>query len=198
MIEKEKTGIAKAKFQLGVESFGTPSVLIAQLSSEKTVSSSDMRLELGKIEAQFESLKVDLMNLSSSSDLTAILEQYNNSVVTEVDKCKKIAFQYMKDLPVPTATAVPFTSDSGSVDGSSSRPYSTTKRETVMLPHFSGDEKSAYLKYPVWRKQWDEHIQEYEEKYRATMLLTHLDDKAQLQIVGLETDYEAATKQLDS
>ena len=30
------------------------------------------------------------------------------------------------------------------------------------------------------------------------MLLTHLDDKAQLQIVGLETDYEAATKQLDS
>ena len=67
-----------------------------------------------------------------------------------------------------------------------------------MLPHFSGDEKSAYLKYPVWKKQWEEHIQEYEEKYRATMLLSHLDDKAQLQIVGLETNYEEAVKQLDS
>ena len=89
-------------------------------------------------------------------------------------------------------------SGSGGSSSGSSGSVSTTKRETVMLPHFSGDEKSAYLKYPVWKKQWDNHILEYEAKYRATMLMNHLDEKAQLQIVGLENDYEEAIKKLDS
>ena len=41
------------------------------------------------------------------------------------------------------------------------------------------------------------HILEYETKYRATMLLNHLDSKALEQIVGLENDYEKAVEQLD-
>ena len=66
-----------------------------------------------------------------------------------------------------------------------------------MLPAFSGDEKTAFLKYPVWKQQWDSHIVEYEDKYRATMLLNHLDEKALTQIIGLENDYEKAIAQLD-
>ena len=66
-----------------------------------------------------------------------------------------------------------------------------------MLPKFSGEEKSAYLQYPIWKKQWNSHIMEYETKYRATMLLNHLDTKALEQIVGLESDYEKAMDQLD-
>ena len=155
-----------------------------------------MRLELSKIEASFDSIKVDLLNLSAEDDLTDILDVYNKSVVEEVEKCKRIGLEYVKN--VSTAPDVTGGGTSSTGDSLSSRPFSTTKRETVMLPQFSGEEKSAYLKYPVWKKQWEEHIQEYEEKYRATMLLNHLDEKALHQIIGLETDYEAAMKQLDS
>ena len=66
-----------------------------------------------------------------------------------------------------------------------------------MLPKFSGEEKTAYLKYPVWKEEWNSHITEYEEKYRATMLLNHLDAKATDQIIGLENDYDQAMEQLD-
>ena len=38
---------------------------------------------------------------------------------------------------------------------------------------------------------------EYEEKYRATMLVNHLDAKALEQIVGLENEYDLAMTQLD-
>ena len=31
---------------------------------------------------------------------------------------------------------------------------SMTKKETVMLPKFSGYEKTAYLIYLMWQKQW--------------------------------------------
>ena len=74
------------------------------------------------------------------------------------------------------------TGGSRSVGGSSTvvSSFNATKRETLMLPHFSGEEKTAYLKYPICKQQWESHITEYEEKDRATMLMNHLDEKAQL------------------
>ena len=66
-----------------------------------------------------------------------------------------------------------------------------------MLPQFSGEEKTAFLQYPIWKKQWSSHITEYESKYRATMLLNHLDAKAKEQIVGFETEYEQAILKLE-
>ena len=66
-----------------------------------------------------------------------------------------------------------------------------------MLPKFSGEEKTAFLKCPVWKLQWDSHILEYEEKHRATMLMNHLDSKASEQIIGLENEYDKAIAQLD-
>ena len=72
-----------------------------------------------------------------------------------------------------------------------------TKRETVMLPTFSGDERTAYLRYSMWRKQWMSHIVDYKERYRATMLLNHLDSKASERIIGLESDSDRAMASLD-
>ena len=110
---------------------------------------------------------------------------FNSRVVDEVARCKRIILEYVKD--DVTATTVVAADTCGGTSSSRSS-FSTTKRETVMLPQFSGDEKTAFLKYPVWKQQWDGHIIEYEDKYRATMLLNHLDSKAQEQIIGLETD----------
>ena len=192
----EKGEASKAKFKIGLDNFGTPSQLLKQLSTENRISLADMKAELEKVEKTYDLLKVDMMALDPASDVAALLDRYNKDVATEVEECKKIALQYRRDVGEELSVAA--VAEEGSRASSGARVFSTTKRETVMLPHFSGDEKSAYLKYPVWKKQWEEHIQEYEEKYRATMLLSHLDDKAQLQIVGLETNYDEAIKQLDS
>ena len=195
--EDKRKELERLKLQLknSIESFGTPSKLLGQWKTEKSVSQDDMRKELQKIEGWYEGLhreKLELLNADSSEDFAELVVLFNTLVVEEMDRCKTIGLEYLKDMPSEVTT------DAGpSGSGSPRVGYSSTKRETVMLPHFSGEEKTAYLKYPVWKKQWDEHITEYEVKYRSTMLMNHLDDKAQLQIVGLETDYEAAITQLD-
>ena len=135
------------------------------------------------------------MYIDSSVDQTEILDQFKEKVTDEFERCKKIGLKYMNSF----SSAIPERTEARGADTATvSGSYSTTKRETVMLPHFSGEEKTAYLKYSIWKLQWDSHIQEYEEKYRATMLMNHLDEKAQLQIVGLENKYEEAMKQLDT
>ena len=184
---------ALASFKASIEIFGNPATRLQTLSSEKKISCSDMRLELSKIEAEMSKLaeeKNKLLNLDPAADLTTVNEQFNARIVDAVDNCKKIALEYLKDDVSPRA------SETG---GGSDRRlnFSTTKRETVMLPKFSGDEKTAFLAYPVWKQQWDSHIQEYEPKYRATMLLNHLDAKALEQIIGLETEYDKAIAQLE-
>ena len=152
-----------------------------------------MRLELAKIESEMVKIaeeKTKLLNIDPAADLTVICEQFNSKVVDVVDECKRIALDYVKeDTSVATI---------GHGGGGSRPGFSLTKRETVMLPKFSGDEKSAFLKYPVWKLQWEDHIQEYEPKYRATMLLNHLDEKATQQIIGLENKYDDAMEQLDA
>ena len=55
---------------------------------------------------------------------------------------------------------------------------------------FSGDERTAYLMYPVWRKQWGSHIADYEGKYRAAMLLSYWDSKALERVIGFEDDFD--------
>ena len=46
----------KNKFKQSIEAFGSPSRLITQLSTGKTVSFADMRLELSKVETTYENL----------------------------------------------------------------------------------------------------------------------------------------------
>ena len=134
--------------------------------------------------------KAKLLSTNPAADLTVVNEQFNSRVVDVVEQCKQIALHYLRD-----DTASVTVDTGGGTDRRSS--FSTTKRETVMLPKFSGEEKTAFLKYPVWKLQWDSHILEYEEKYRATMLMNHLDSKASEQIIGLENEYDKAIAQLD-
>ena len=192
---KRKFDTSVSSFKAKIDAFGKPSENITQLSTEKTISFGDMRLELAKIEENYSRLlddQVKLLEIDPSADITELSELFQSVVVKEVEICKKVALEYMKDIPPPSVAPALGARSSG--HGSS---YSTTKRETVMLPQLSGDEKTVYLKYPVWKLQWDSHIVEYEEKYRATMLLNHLDSKAQEQIVGLENSYEEAIAALD-
>ena len=181
---------AKAAFKSNLVSFGRPSVVFENLSTEKKISFEDMRCELAKIEfasSELQKEKVGLLVLDPEANLQAEEQLFTTSVAEEVERCKRVALEYLKDAPTPVVPT----------GGGRGEGYSSTKRETVLLPKFSGDEKTAFLKFPVWRKQWCSHISEYEEKYRATMLLNHLDNKAQEQIVGLENDYEGAMAQLE-
>ena len=193
--EIEKLESLKLKVKNGMENFGKPSNLLSQLSSDKKISANDMKKEIEKVESSYATLlqdKMELLNIRDSGDLQSLVEQFENTVVAEVARCKLVSLEYIKE----NAEVAPSMVEDSTRPSSSS--YSSTKRETVMLPHFSGDEKTSYLKYPVWKSQWDEHIKEYEVRYRSTMLMNHLDEKAQQQIVGLETNYEAAMNQLDT
>ena len=70
------------------------------------------------------------------------------------------------------------------------------KRETVSLPKFSGKEATAYLNYPVWRKNWDMLIAVYPENVKASVLFEHLDESAKRRLIGLENDYHPAMDKL--
>ena len=190
---------ALAALKTKLESFGKPSANLSELIAEKSISFVDMRLEVSKLEDQQAKLleeRVKVASMDPAADISGICDQFTNLVVVEVDRCKRLALDYLKEdttvVSTPAATV-----ESGGGTRFSSTGFSTTKRETVMLPKFSGEEKTAYLQYPVWKKQWSCHIAEYEEKYRATMLLNHLDAKALEQIVGLESEYDKAMDQLD-
>lgn len=189
--------VALAVFKTNITGFGKPSTHLTRLSEEKTISFEDMRQEVAKLELSYEKLvgeKVVLINLNPAADLSAEMEQFNILVVQEVEQCKSTGLAYVKDAPpVTTTTAATISPGGGSTRAST---FSTTKRETVMLPQFSGDEKSAFLQYPVWKKQWLSHISEYEMKYRATMLLNHLDVKAKEHIIGYENKYDKAMEKL--
>ena len=68
-----------------------------------------------------------------------------------------------------------------------------------MLPKFFGEKKSRqpFLKYPIWLKNWQSHIVDYEEKSRANMLMSHLDNEAQKHIIGLENEYKQSMEEIN-
>ena len=69
-----------------------------------------------------------------------------------------------------------------------------------MLPHFQGAEEtnaSPFLDYPIWKENWNLHIEDYEPKSRSIMLLHHLDKEAKRRIAGKECDYEGAIANQD-
>ena len=64
-----------------------------------------------------------------------------------------------------------------------------------MLPKFNRDEKTACLKFSMWKKQWDAQILEYDEKYRSRLMMNHLDSRERK--VDMENNYVAAITKLD-
>ena len=157
MLDEKGFEAAKTKVIVGMEAFERSCVVLAELGSDKSISFADMRAELAKIEAQYEKLSAERAEIESkfpSADVTELATKFSELVGEGLSKCKKIGLAYLQaDVAADRTT-------SRSRDTSS-----TTKKETVMLPKFSGEEKTAYLKYPVWKKQWDAHIMDYEEKY---------------------------------
>ena len=49
----------------------------------------------------------------------------------------------------------------------------------------------------MWLKNWNSLIEDYEEKCRANLLLTHHDNEAE-KIIGLENEHEKAIEKLDN
>ena len=74
------------KFRLEVEHFDKTSKRIEKLSQEKKISLADMRIELSKIEASYDPVKLQLMLHDLASDATDVLDLYQDSVVAEVEK----------------------------------------------------------------------------------------------------------------
>ena len=115
-------------------------------------------------------------------------------VIDKVEKAKVIALQFLKDSDlVMPATTVEAPRTAGGTTSSN------TKKDAVQIPKFSGDEKGgqAFLKYRIWLKNWKSQIFDYEEKYRVSMLLSHVDAEAQKKLIGLETEYEKAMEKLN-
>ena len=154
------------------------------------ISGVDKRREWEKIESDFMSLKNDLnqlVGIDPSFDVAAVNDTFQQEAEkTFVDTQKEVLLA-LKD--------VPLTSGGATISSSSN---STVRKEPIMLPSFEGDEsKSPFLKFPIWKKQWEVIITDYDPNYRDIMLCKHLDEAALARIVGYETDYKESFKRLE-
>ncbi len=160
--------------------------------SLKEASDKDKRDQWVKAEGEFKSLKdkyIELASMSGSGDVVQVHQIFDKDVEVLFLETQQWVLTELKDSSV--------TSGGDRTSSSSSSNMSTTKKEAVQLPHFHGDEKgSPYLKFPIWKKQWERLIKDYPEDYRSTFLWDHLDEAAQLKLVGCETHYEEMMKRL--
>ena len=115
-----------------------------------------MRSEYGKIEVHYKRLRAEKTDVEYKfpSEDTELATKFSELVGEGFRRCKEVRFSYLQAEVT-----------SGGATYRSRNAASATKKETVMLLKFSGDKRTAYLRYPVWRKQWVSHIVDYEEKY---------------------------------
>ena len=161
-----------AKFQTklktpeaGVVNFGIPAEDISNLIREG-ISFTDVREKFKRMEEKAQKLldkKDDLHSLSpgiDDFDVEGLETRIRKGVIDEVKKAEAIVSQFLKD-STPVSTAATAGADrTGGGTGSSN-----TKKEAMQLPRFSGEEKGgqAFLKYPIWSKNWMSQITDYEE-----------------------------------
>ena len=182
--KKEKLNSLKAEFYSEMESFkGLSKGFRAVLHD---ISPDDKRREWRKLEDEFKglkNLKRQIASIDHKADLTGVVQAYTIDVEETFQECQRLVLMELKDIPLT----------SGGEQNSSS-----TKKEAVRLPSFSGDERSSpYLKFSIWKKQWDVLISEYEPKWRAGLLWDHLDDTARSKYIGCEINYDEAMKRLE-
>jgi len=118
--------------------------VLAKLSSDKSIILTDMRAELGKIEAKYKKLNAERADVESrfpSTEDTVLATKFAELVREVFRQCKEVGLTYLQD-----KVNIRYTTGSSNTG-------TTTNKETLMLLKFSGDEKTAYLKYPVWWKQ---------------------------------------------
>ena len=173
---------AKAELETGIDAFNR--FVTSMKESVANVTESVKRNELGKVEAEFNALRSQLVKLTGID-----VNQNTTDVSTKfVDDAEKVYLDFHKQIASELKDS--HSSTSGGTVGKS-------KMELVDLPDFQGDEKaSPFVKFPTWKIQWDTQILDYEQKHRGRMLEKHLDDAARAKFIGYENDYEAAMKRL--
>ena len=168
---------------------------LASKDSLKEVSDIDKRAGLKKLESDLDSLKLKFAHLSG-------IDPSKNEVITDLkerflEEADGPFLVTQKDILTQLQTSETSGGETQPAAGSSIT--SSTKKETMKLPNFNGDETmNPYKEYPIWKKRWNTLIAEYEERFRHTYLMDHLDSDAKEKIVGFESDYEGAMKKLES
>ena len=138
---------------------------------------SDKRFEWNKVEGEFKSLKKKLttvIGIDHTGDLSEMQRKFSDGGEKNFfDNQEWILMEFRE-------------SDNTSGGSSNARVRdNAARKESMRLPPFKGDEKmSPYLKFPVWKKQWDILIDEYDEKWRAGLLWDHIDDGARSKFIG--------------
>ena len=183
----EKFKCEAAKLEAAIDTFGRTNGKIQDSIAVAPVS--DKRKEWQKIEADFDSLKSQLLSvngLDPTEDTSAINKKFEDVAEKTYDEVKRWMMSQLKDAIEEKAQPAVVSDRS-------------TKTEKIALPEFKGDEKeSPYLKYPIWKKQWVSLIPQYPEEWRDRLLFKNVDDVAKSKFIGYESNYEEAMKRLDS
>ena len=183
---KARFDSAKAELVAGIEAFKRMNLSLKDCVVE--ASSADKRREWSKVEAEFHSLKsqmVKVAGIDSSQDVSDVNERFAEDAEAPYLESQKWMLCELKTEAV--------TSFEASADG-----ICKTKREAVQLPSFKGSERdSPFLEFPTWLSQWNNLIVDYEEKVRARLLYEHVDVAAREKFCGFDRNYDEAMKRLE-
>ncbi len=177
---------AEAELNTSIDSFNR--FVLGLKDSVTTSSDSVKRSELERVDVEFKSVKgllVKLAGVDQTKDITDIRKKF-------VDEAEKVYLDFHKDIIQELKDIIP-------TSGGSGRNYST-KKEAVKLPTFAGDEMSSpspFLSFPIWFKQWEAMIPDYDVKYRARLLCDHIDVTARSKFTGFEDNFPEAMKRLE-
>ena len=184
---EEITGVKltamKTEYYSEIESFRSSIETLRTLGS---IPDEDRRNEGSKLEENFKvlrELKNGIVRLSPMVDHTYLAKSFEEIQKGFLDTKKLLLTGIKGEMDLSTS------------EGNSR--INSMKKEEIRLPSFKGDEKCfPYLRYSVWRKQWDLLIVEYEERWWSGLLWDHLDEVARSHYVGWETDYKEAMERL--
>ena len=189
---KAKFSCAKAELETTIDTFQRMTLNVKDALATAESSDLEKRSEWRKIESDFLDMKKQLIHvngLAGDEDITELNDKFKDVAETAYSDTQAWIFAESKDVSLPSE------SDGGSASSGRS---DTTKKEAVHLPVFKGDEsKAPFLMYPSWKKQWETLVVEYPEKYRASVLLSHVDDAAKKKFAGWESNYSEMVSRLD-
>ena len=185
--KREKFESAAAELMFALDSFCRVNEDIEESLSDAAVS--DKRRDWERVQSEFTSLKEQVIAVAGI-DPSGEMSEINRKFATETERsfcdAKKWFMAAFKD------------AEDHCVSNSVSRTTnSSTKKEPVKLPMFEGAVKSSpFLKFPVWIERWEKLIDQYDEVWRPSILLDHLDDAAREKFVGYESNYAEAMNRL--
>ena len=178
------------EFKLEVEVFKRKTTGLQNVL--KDGSDADKRREFRKLEGEFQFLRKNLICLAGidpSKDTKPLRDLFVTDVEDQFNTAQIWFISALKDSPEELPQPTPSTSSHSS----------SMKKEPVGLPNFKGDENhSPFLKFPIWRKEWEKLIVEYPDSWHCNLLNKHVDEHAREQYVGYETDYKIALARLDT